>query len=87
MSKAGPAEELISASVSHKVYNLLMREGNVTGSLIGASAVVSGALDGLAHYLADVQLTDDTPQEIAEAIVPHFATFLTHRRNAAQGNA
>jgi len=84
---AGPAHELISASASHKVYQLLVSEAQLSGSLMGAAAVMSGALDGLAHYMADVQVTDGTPQQIASDLMPHFERFLTYRASPVQGQA
>lgn len=85
--KAGVAEERISAATSERVFGLLLADASMSGSLLGTSAVISGALDGLARFMAGVQITDTSAKEMVESIAPHLEVFLERRMQLPQGEA
>lgn len=84
---AGPVENAISADVSNAVMRLLLERADQAGTLIGAAAVMTGAMDGLARYTCSIQLTDATADELADSIDFGVRQLVRRHHNPPTGAA
>ena len=85
--QAGARENLISANVSNETFRALAEKALEAGTMIGAAAVWTGAIDGLARYACASQVTDATPEEITALFTAAFARLIAFHHQAPQGEA
>lgn len=84
---ASGAEEAVSAAASDAVLMLLLGRAADAETLIGAAAVMSGALDGVARYVCSVQINNSSADEVADAVAGQLARFVALRHQPPAGHA
>lgn len=84
---AGPRENLISGRVSNETFRALAEIALETGDLMGAAAVMTGGIDGLARYAASVQLTDTSAEDVSAVFARNFSLLFARYSSIPQGEA